>query len=205
MPVKAPQQLRSVVTRERLLEATAATLVERGLAGTSTQVIATRAGVSQGAVFKHFPAKPDLLAAAIERVLANFVAEFRADVAARLAARNRDTIEVACAALWSIFRQPAMRAVFEVYIAARTDDALAARLGPILDRHRAAILAEARRLFPTAAGDDADLAGVVDAVVFAMQGAALGLFSPDPDTECHHLEFLERLARRELARLSGGA
>ena len=40
----------------------------------------------------------------------------------------------------------------------------------------------------------------VMAIVYAMQGAAIGLFSPEPDAEIAHLAFLERLARRELAR-----
>jgi hypothetical protein len=68
-------------------------------------------------------------------------------------------------------------------------------LVPILDRHRAAILDQARRLFPQHPGD---FDAAVDAVVYAMQGAALGLFAPRPDLEIEHLAFLERLARREL-------
>ncbi|MCE9578734.1 MAG: hypothetical protein K8W52_36755, partial [Deltaproteobacteria bacterium] len=111
-----------------------------------------------------------------------------------------DPIAPVCAGLWRIFRQPAMRAVFEIYVAAHTDAALAARLAPILERHRAAIFAIARRLFPTqaAAIPAADFEGAVDAIVLSMQGAALGPFAPGQSDDSNHLAFLERLARREL-------
>jgi hypothetical protein len=74
------------------------------------------------------------------------------------------------------------------------------RPGPVLARHQALLLAEARRLFPIAAAANPEFDDAVLAIVYAMQGAAIGLFSPDPDTEVAHLAFLERLARRELAR-----
>lgn len=212
----APKQRRSQATRARLLDAAIASLVEDGLAGTSTPRVATRAGVSQGALFKHYPSKDQLLAAAVEAILAGFVADFRDYIAVDLRAATRaaaargpsdaapavdpgDLVAPACAALWRIFRRPEMRAVFEVYVAAHTDDALAARLEPILDRHRTQIVTEARRLFPVSAALP-DFDDAVDAIVYAMQGAALGLFAPTriAAAEAPHLAFLERLARREL-------
>jgi len=199
-----PVQARSVATRERLLDAAAAALVERGLASASTALIAAGAGVSQGAVFKHFATKPDLLAATVERILAGFVRDFRRDTAVELRKPSVDAIRASCVVLWRIFRDPAMRAVFEIYIAARTDAELADRLAPILERHRGAILDEARRLFPEVYTPSPDLDAAVDAVVYAMQGAAIGLFSPHADDDVGHLAFLERLARRELARLVPG-
>jgi hypothetical protein len=99
-----------------------------------------------------------------------------------------------------VFRLPDMRVVLEIYVAARTDAALARDLAPVLAHHQALLLVEARRLFPTAAGANPEFDDAVLAIVYAMQGAAIGLFSPDPDDEIVHLAFLERLARRELAR-----
>jgi AcrR family transcriptional regulator len=196
-------QLRSTMTRLRLTEAAAAQIVEAGLAGTSTIAVAQRAGMSQGALFKHFPSKSDLLAAAVEYLLAVFVADFDRAIKKRRKKKGADPVHASCVVLWKIFRQPEMRAVFEVYVAARTDAELARRLTPILESHRASILEEAQLLFPEVKGKPEDFAAAVDAVVYAMQGAALGLFAPDPDTEIEHLAFLERLARRELARLGG--
>jgi AcrR family transcriptional regulator len=207
--VQAPKQDRSRATRARIVEAAAACLVDLGYAGASTTAVARRAEVSQGSLFKHFPSKAQLLGATVTEILAGFVVDFRRDVDEALARAPRlepaAVVQTAVGALWRIFRQPSMRAVFELYVAARTDPALETELGPIIDRHRGAILAEAHRLFPDATGAARpEFDGAVEAVVFAMQGAALGLFSPDPAAEVGHLAFLERLALRELARAGGG-
>jgi AcrR family transcriptional regulator len=200
----APKQRRSVATRARLVESAVEILVEQGLAGASTPRIAERARMSQGALFKHFPTKDAILATAVESMLHGFVSDFETQMqVARLHARSPADadalVTAACAALWKIFRTREMRATFEVYIAARTDDAIAHRLAPILDRHRDAILAQARALFPPRAHErEHDFETAVDAIVYSMQGAALGLFAPRPGLEVDHLAFLERLARREL-------
>jgi AcrR family transcriptional regulator len=199
--IRGPQQSRSVATRARLVEAAAGALIDLGFAGTSTAAVAERAGVSQGALFKHFPSKADLLAACVEAVLAGYVEDFRAGVIpAATGAAPHQRIRPAVAALWSIFRKPGMHAVFEIYVAARTDPALASRLGPILERHRATILAEAHRLLPELAAVPADITIAVDAVVYAMQGVALGLFAPDERADAEHLAFFTRLAEHELDR-----
>lgn len=194
VPVKPPVQYRGVVTRAKLLAAVVGLLGEAGLAGATTAAVAQRAGISHGAVFRHFPTKPDLLAAAVEDQLARFVVAFKAGVAKP----GADPVHAACTVLWRIFRQPEMRGIFEIYVAARTDAALAERLAPILERHRERILDQARALFPAAARRHKDFEGAVDAIVYAMQGAALGIFSPDADDDVAHLAFLERLANREL-------
>jgi len=191
------RQARTARTRARLVAAARDTLVEVGLAGAATAAIAARAGVSHGALFRHFPTKPDLLAAAVQAILADLVVGFGEDLGRD---PGRDPVGAAVAALWRVFRRPDMRVVLEIYVAARTEPALAERLAPILDRHQATILAEARRLFPVEAAANPELDDAVLAVVYAMQGAAVGLFSPDPAHEVAHLGFLERLARRELAR-----
>ena len=56
-PIRVPQQARSVATRRRLLDAAVETLLSLGLARTSTTEVCRRAGVSQGALFKHFASK----------------------------------------------------------------------------------------------------------------------------------------------------
>jgi AcrR family transcriptional regulator len=214
------QQARSVRTRERLVDAARVALVELGLHNTPTASIAQRAGVSHGTLFRHFPTKTDLLIAVVQAILADLVVGFGDELAveARKRPPTTDPVKAACAALWRVFRRADMRVVLEIYVAARTDTAIALRLEPVLDRHQATILTRARQLFPDAAAVNPELpslpkgtapandsfAGGFDdavlAIVYAMQGAAVGLFCPDPDREVAHLAFLERLARRELAR-----
>jgi AcrR family transcriptional regulator len=196
--VREPQQERSHATRARLVESAARCLVDLGYANASTAAVARHAGVSQGALFKHFATKADLQSACLERILADCVATFRAELSTTPRLPLTERIPPAVAALWRIFRAPGMRAVFEVYVVARTDAALAAQLEPILTRHRESILVEGRRLFPELLPRP-DFDDAIDAVVYAMQGVALGLFAPDGAADAAHLVFFERLARHELA------
>jgi len=52
---------------DSILEATARVLTERGYAGTNTNLVAERAGVSVGSVYQYFPNKDSLLTALHER------------------------------------------------------------------------------------------------------------------------------------------
>jgi AcrR family transcriptional regulator len=61
-----------------LLEATVTCLTERGYAATSTAAVCAEAGVSQGALFRHFPTRQALLVATAEHVATRNVAAFRA-------------------------------------------------------------------------------------------------------------------------------
>lgn len=197
-----PKQARSQRTRDTIIAAAAGALVELGYQKASTPAIAAKAGVSQGALYKHFPEKPQLLAACIERILATFVTDFRAGIATQRSPRAGlpDRVAHAVTALWAIFRRPEMQAVFEVYVAARTDRALGRALSPIIDRHRANILDAAVLVFPEVAAVP-DFPSVVDAVVYAMQGVVLGIFAPEESeaaAEAAHLAFFQRLASREL-------
>lgn len=60
--------------RARILEAAGAVFAEHG-ATASTEVVAARAGVAVGTVFRHFPTKPDLLQAVVMDVLDQLVAD----------------------------------------------------------------------------------------------------------------------------------
>ena len=90
-PRRKPRQQRSLATVDVLLAATARVLVARGWAGTTTNHIAERAGVSIGTLYEYFPSKEALAAAVVERHLEE--AELRlAEVAASLAG-NTLTLE----------------------------------------------------------------------------------------------------------------
>ena len=65
---KAPRQQRSRVMVETLVEAAAQTIAERGLADTTTNHIAKRAGVSVGSLYQYFATKDALVDALSERM-----------------------------------------------------------------------------------------------------------------------------------------
>lgn len=65
-PPRGPQQDRSRITRQRLLEAAVECLAELGWTGTTVAVVAERAGVSRGAAQHHFRTREELVTAAVE-------------------------------------------------------------------------------------------------------------------------------------------
>lgn len=66
-PRKLPQQDRSKMTVEAILEATARILTEEGYDKANTNRIAERAGISIGSLYQYFPNKESLMAALMEQ------------------------------------------------------------------------------------------------------------------------------------------
>src|SRR2546429_8179628 len=64
------QRMKAGERREAVLEAAVAEFAARGLAGTSTEDVARRAGISQPYLFRLFPTKKALFLALIARCLA---------------------------------------------------------------------------------------------------------------------------------------
>ncbi len=127
--VRVPQEERTRQMRARLLEATVECLVEHGFAGTSTTLVSERAGVSRGAQLHHFPTKNALVVAAVEHLTDKRVAELEAAVA-RLPEGPRRTRAV-LQMLGDHFASPVFSAALELWVAARTDEALLAAVAPL--------------------------------------------------------------------------
>jgi AcrR family transcriptional regulator len=128
---RTPQQSRSRATQQRLLAATIDCLVEHGWAGTTTTLIAERAGVSRGAQLHHYPTKAALVMAAVEHL-----AERRADEMRREATGVRDggsagRVDRVVDLLAAAFTGPLFVAAIEVWVAARTDVELREALVPL--------------------------------------------------------------------------
>ena len=129
---RVPQEERTRLMRARLLEACVDCLVERGFAGTSTTLVSERAGVSRGAQLHHFPTKNDLVVAAVEHLTEVRGAELAA-AAGRLPHGPRRTRAV-LQMLGDHFSSPVFIAALELWVAARTDPALLAAVGPLEQR-----------------------------------------------------------------------
>ncbi|MET0285819.1 MAG: TetR/AcrR family transcriptional regulator [Polyangiales bacterium] len=164
VPARRTQQARRDETRGKLLDATLACLGELGYARTTTTEIVQRAGISQGALFKHFPSKAALLSAAVEQLFSELVASYEGT----FAQLPRDASH-AFDLLWEFFTGPKLAIAFELYLAARTEEALRGALEPVVRSHRAQLIAHARVLFPEAA-QRPEFDAWIDLMMMAMEG-----------------------------------
>lgn len=170
--------------------------MDLGYAGTTTTEVCRRAGVSQGALFKHFATKGDLLATTAEGLFRTLIDAYR-EAMPRL--EGPDRAAAAVDLLWSVFAEPRLLAAIELHAAARTDRDLARRLAPVAERHGQNLLDLAHELFPEAATRP-DFAALVSVVVQAMQGATLGsLAARDRRAYAPMLDLLTRLVRQAVA------
>jgi len=124
MPATSRSQQRDR-TRQHLLETTVTCLVEYGYAGTTTQRIQDRAGLSRGALLHHFRSKADLFAGAV-----GYLAQLQITEIAAALETGPDTPGTRLAAVRGAMSGPAFQAALELWMAARTDPALHAALLP---------------------------------------------------------------------------
>ena len=192
-PSRRTQAERRAATTRALLDATVSSLFVLGHARSTTPGICQRAGVSQGALFKHYPTKQALLSAAAEHLFDTLLARYLEDFAQ--IPGGADRVAEAARLLWRMFESRELAAAFELMICARTDRELAQGLAPVVARHAEKLRDHARRLFPEAAGNRRfDL--VLDAMLELMQGMALSrVVDPDEAHRRRLLRFMTSLAR----------
>ncbi len=190
----ATQTERKTTTRAELLDAAAACLVERGLAGFTTVEVIERSGRSTGALYSHFPSKAELLEATvghvIDRLLFSFIAALE-----ELGPEER-TVEGLLGLLWDQISDPRLGAVYEMYTAARTDPEIQAAIEPAIRQHLDAL----HTIMFEVLGDqfgvpNERVMSVANLVIFTMQGLALYLSAvPDPSLVDAMLHDLANLA-----------
>jgi AcrR family transcriptional regulator len=145
------QAERSAATKTRLLDATIDCLVELGWSGTTTTEVVRRAGVSRGAQVHHYPAKDDLVLAAVEHLEQRRIDEYRAAFES-LAAADR-TPGAAFDLLWVACTGDTFAAWLELLVAARTSPSLRVRLEEVEQRFRDATLDLYQDMFAETAVD----------------------------------------------------
>lgn len=169
-PARRSQAERSASTRQALLDATIACLVEDGYASTTTTRVCERAGLSRGAHLHHFQTRQVLLAAAMEH-LAERRGERLLEAAERLPpgpGRLAEALDL----LWEGYASPLYQAALDLWTHARTDPELRERLAPVerdLDR-------QTLRLSRTLFGELAERPGfdrLIEVAAATMRGLAL--------------------------------
>ena len=140
------QQERREGTIRKLLDAATETLVEVGWAEASVQRICARAGVSQGALFRHFASREALMVAVGEDVGGQLLLQYRGEFE-RLGERRGDVM-IALRLVRDACRSQLNQAWYELRMAARTNDVLRRALGPVCRRYYEDIERLARLLLP---------------------------------------------------------
>jgi AcrR family transcriptional regulator len=165
------QAERSAATREALLDATLACLVEDGYANTTTARVAERAGLSRGAHLHHFQTRDTLLAAAADH-LTRKRGEHMSAAADVLPAAGPDRVAAGLDLIFESYNNPLYQATLDLWTHGRTDEELRGHLVPIereLDRQTIEL---ARRLFPDIAGRP-DFERLVELALAAIRGLVL--------------------------------
>jgi AcrR family transcriptional regulator len=138
------QQQRREETIGRLIDACITTIIEIGYARASAAVIAKRAGVSVGALFRHFDTMGDFMAATASEVLRRQLESFTKGVAEIPA--DRPALEAVLGLLRDITSGPTNAVIYELTVAARTDEKLRETLQHELGQYAAKIDDVARAL-----------------------------------------------------------
>jgi len=142
-PVRRTQAERRATSRAKILDATLACLAERGYAGASLPEIVRRAGLSNGALWRHFRSKADLLAAASLEAEARLLAGAPKPRSSRSAATAIDEV-IDQILHWS--QQPEMFAIIELMLASRADPHLHEAMSANDERAASLFVEEIRRL-----------------------------------------------------------
>lgn len=109
-------------TRRRLVDAAVESLIEKGVAATTTLEVQRRAGVSRGALLHHFPTHEELLGAAVGRLVQRNEEAVREELAA--GPPSADGLSRSFRVLWAVLRRPAFGAELELWAVARTNPRL---------------------------------------------------------------------------------
>lgn len=125
-PPRQTQAQRRAISREKILDAAVDCLAERGYAGTTFPEVLRRAGLSNGALWRHFRSKAELLVAAVLHAESRLVPP--EDDQPRPERPAATQVDAAVEHLWSYARSPAFQALIELLRASRSDPELRAAL-----------------------------------------------------------------------------
>lgn len=143
------QQRKSQLTRQKLVEAGIACLVENGYGGLTTAAVADRCGVSRGAMHHHFATRMELVCAVVEHVIYERMRRFLSDYFDALESRSDvSMIEVATEMHWFSVHSREYAAYLELAIASRTDPELAEYFLPAARRYDEVWTREMIEAFP---------------------------------------------------------
>ncbi|CKI46589.1 TetR/AcrR family transcriptional regulator [Mycolicibacterium smegmatis] len=193
------QQQRREETVARLLDASIQTIIDVGYARASAAVIARRAQVSDGALFRHFPTMGDFMAATAHEVMRRQLEVFTKRIAEIPA--EEPPLQAVLTILRDVTGNDTNTVMYELLIAARTDEKLRVTLQEVLTEYAANIYETARTIpgfeqFPQNESRHEAMAAVA-LLVNTFDGAAIiRPVLPQPDLEDSRIALLSSLFSR---------
>jgi AcrR family transcriptional regulator len=166
-PSLVPKQTRSIETRQRLIHAAAEVLSEVGPSEFTTTAVVRRAGKSQGALFRSFATRMEILVAAFDQLLKNMLKKYQ-----QILPSSGD-LRSALKTIWQLYNSSAMCSIYEVYLMSLRNPELNRLLRPVLGNHRDHLLELARQHFPKNITSLPQFERVVCSVLSMMRGGAL--------------------------------
>ncbi|MCV7261405.1 TetR/AcrR family transcriptional regulator [Mycobacterium shimoidei] len=194
----ATQQERREETVARLLDASIATIAEVGYARASAAVITKRANVSVGALFRHFDTMGDFMAATAYEVMRRQLDEFNKKVAEIPA--DELVLKAALTILRDLTANSTNTVMYELMVAARTDEKLKDTLQIVLEQYSSRIYEAARSLPGAESIPEEVFPALVAVMANTFDGAALvRAVLPQPELEAQRIELLVTLLNQMYA------
>ncbi|MCU1281830.1 MAG: TetR/AcrR family transcriptional regulator [bacterium] len=194
------QEMRREATIRKLLDAATDALIELGYADASVQEVCTRAEVSTGGLFRHFPTREALMVAVGQDVARQILERYRREF--ETLRDERDPVELALRLVRNSCRSRLNQAWYELFMAARTNARLRKALAPTAERYFDDIRALGHQLLPDVAaalGDRFDV--LVDTIIAIFDGEVVHRFIfKKPAQEEQRIELLLGLTRLLLPR-----
>jgi AcrR family transcriptional regulator len=188
----ATQQQRREETIARLLDASIQTIIEVGYARASAAMIAKRAQVSDGALFRHFPTMGDFMAATAREVMRRQLEFFTKRVAEIPAAEP--TLEASLLVLRDVTANSTNTVMYELLVAARTDEKLRATLQDVLVEYATNIYQTARAVPGADQIPEDTFVALVATLTNTFDGAAIvRAVLPQPELEDKRIAVLTAL------------
>ncbi len=202
MIARRQQKVRSSETRALLIEAAVALLQTVGFAGTTTALIANRAGVTTGALHHHYGSKDDLMIDVLDDATARIGSLLDQEGVALTGGFDaRRFVDH----LWRVYGDPAYWAVWEIVIGGRASEAFHRR---VVAHRRDTIETVVHPWIVRFVGDSAhhpDALRLFEFMLIAIRGLSLERFlHRDPAYFESHLDLLAALVGPRLAPFKEG-
>ncbi|MEV0246540.1 TetR/AcrR family transcriptional regulator [Nocardia sp. NPDC050712] len=137
------QSERRAATVAKLMDATIAAIGEVGYQRATVQEICGRAGLSVGAMFRQFDSRLDLIVRTCEEIITRQIAAF--SVVMEQLGSQENSLDTALRFLRDAQAGNLTHALREIYLSARSDAELRARIAPNVEDYYARIVSEVER------------------------------------------------------------